>query len=121
MTWFISLSVSLFLTLAIELTAAWILRKRGRALKIVALVNLLTNPLVVSGTILWRLRHLKGIGFWILFAEAAAFAAEALIYRKFRNEFSHPWIFSLLLNGMSFGLGFVLQPVITNLLYGGIL
>ena len=52
--WLASLGISLALTLSIELTAAAAAGKRGRALAIVALANVLTNPVVVLSALLWR-------------------------------------------------------------------
>ena len=119
MIWLKSLGISLALTLAVELAIALALGKRGRALAVVALANLLTNPPVVFLTLLGYLRHWAGLRLWIICAELAVLAAEALIYRRFEDDFKQPWLFSLLLNGVSFGMGVVLQPHLTRLLSGG--
>ncbi len=112
--WIKCLSVSLVLTLIFELAAALILKKRGRALSVVALVNVLTNPLVVSGTILWVIWDWPYRNLWVAFAEISAVTAEALIYRRHRDDFPHPWLFSLLLNGVSYGMGIVLEPLLSQ-------
>ena len=120
MIWLKSLGLSLLLTLVIELTAALILRKRDRALAVVALVNLLTNPPAVFITLLASYRRWTNLGLWMLCTEAAVFVTEALIYRRFGEDFKHPWLFSLLLNGVSFGLGVAFQSLLSSLSNGGI-
>ena len=110
--WFRALGISLLLTLAIEGCAALAAGKRGRALVSVALANLLTNPPVVLAVLLWRNAGLPGEGFLTAGLELLAVAAEALVYRSRREDFPHPWRFSLLLNVLSFGAGLFLQQLI---------
>lgn len=99
-----SLSVSLALTLVFELAAAGLLGFRGkRDFLLVALVNVLTNPLL--GLILdgiWL-----GLGVWprwylILPLEIAVVIAEGALYRG-RLEYTkmNPYVLSAVLNGIS--------------------
>lgn len=100
-----ALMQSLALTLAIELAAGWVLgMRRAKDFALAALVNILTNPvlgLILDG--LWL-----GLGVWprwyvILPLEAAVVAVEGLLYRG-RLEYNrmNPFLFSALLNGISF-------------------
>lgn len=96
----VSLGVSLALTLAIELVFALLCRRRGQALILVALANVVTNPVVVLCV---RLRVLP---VWLM--ELLAVLAEGLIYRRSR-AFIRPYLFSLCANALSFGLGLLLN------------
>ena len=108
-SWLAALGLSLLLTELFELAAALCLRKRGAALLVVLLANLLTNPPAVLGT-LAALRFRPDLYVpWAIAAEAAAFITEALVYRAWKGFFPRPWLFSLLLNAISYGLGFLIQ------------
>ena len=107
--WLLSLGVSLALTLLIEGGIAFLARRRGRALRVVLLVNLLTNPAVVFFVLWGRSAGWPHMALWTALAELAAFAAEGAVYRSWREDFPHPWRFSLLLNGLSFGIGLLLS------------
>lgn len=110
--WMKALGVSLLLTLAIECGAAWAAGKRGRALRTVALANLLTNPPAVLAVLLWRNAGLPGETFLTAGAELLAVAAEALVYRTRPGDFPHCWRFSFLLNLLSFGTGLLIRGLI---------
>lgn len=101
--WLFALGVSLGLTLALELIFALLCRKRGRALLLVALGNVLTNPAVVLAVRMW------GAPVWLM--EALAVLTEGVIYQKSR-EFSRPYLFSLAANALSFGLGLALRHLL---------
>ena len=108
--WLVSLAVSLGLTLAVELTFALLCGKRGRALLLTALVNVLTNPLVVLAALLWRYHSLPGYGWLVAAAEAFAVFTEGGIYqKKCREDFSRPYLFSLAANALSYSVGLILQ------------
>lgn len=101
-----SLTVSLALTLVLELAFAlvWGVRKKG--LLLVALMNLLTNPAVVLLHFLftvfcgWR-------GFLpILVLELAAFVVEGLCCRGMIRK---PWLFAFCVNLFSYSVGELLQ------------
>lgn len=107
--WLSALGLSLVLTELFEGAAALCAKKRGTALAVVLLVNLLTNPPAVLGSLAVLTFQPDLIIPWIIAAEAAVVAVEAMIYRTWRESFPHPWQFSLLLNLISFSLGLVFQ------------
>ena len=104
-----SLSVSLTLTLLLELGFALVWGLRRRELLLVALMNLMTNPAAV--TVHFLLTSYAGLGYWwsALPIELAVFAAESLCCKGFVK---HPWRFSLLLNSCSYCTGLLLQTII---------
>ena len=101
-----SLLLSLVLTELFECVFALIQKKRGKALLLCVLVNLITNPLVVLLS-----RFL--CGGWLLVAalELSAVLTESLLYR-YSGLYEHPFLFSLTANALSFFLG-----LMTNLLF----
>lgn len=109
-----SLSVSLGLTLAVELPLARALGvKRGRDLLFVLLANLATNPAVVYLYTLSCLRA-PGASIFVLAAlELAAFAAEGLSYTRCLEEKKpRPYPLSLALNAASFAAGELLTRLL---------
>ena len=102
----LSLLLSLGITEVIECAFALSLKKRGKALLLCALVNVVTNPPVV---LLYRLLG----GGWLLIAglEAAAVVAEGLLYR-YSGLYDRPFLFSLTANALSFSLGLLIQRLI---------
>lgn len=100
-----SLIVSLLLTLLFEglLALLWGVRSR-RDWLLLLLVNVLTNPAVVS------LHRLWGGGVPVTAAlEAGAVLAEALCYQKWGRETRPALLFSLCANCFSFFLGLILN------------
>lgn len=110
--WFFALGVSLALTLAAELGFALLCRRRGRVLVLVALVNVLTNPLVVQAALLWRAFALPGYAAAVAVLELLAVWLEGFLYRKSRMGFARPYVFSLAANALSFGLGLLLRFIL---------
>ena len=101
-----SLLVSLLLTLVLELAFALVWGIRGRGLVFVALMNLLTNPLVVLLHFFsTALMGWTGV-FPVVFLECAAIASEAFCCR---GVIKKPWFFSLCINSFSFFTGELLQ------------
>ncbi len=100
---FLSLAVSLALTLLIELAFAFVMRVKGRDLLVVLLANCLTNPPVVL------LHHLLG-GTVLIIAvlEVSAVLVEWGCYRA-ATDIKRPLLFSLTANAISYGLGLVIQ------------
>lgn len=101
---FLSLAVSLGLTLALELAFALIWRVERSDLPAVALANLLTNPVVVlcHHTVAWYFpRYLMAA---TLVLELWAVGTEGVIYRR-RSQISRPWTFSLCANFLSYCAG----------------
>lgn len=107
-----SLALSLALTLLLELAAAAILGlRRPRDLCLVALVNILTNPLVVLTLNLTWFFTQTSPG-WLLTAglEITAFLAEGLLYRnRLTQQRFNPFALSLILNAISYTGGLLLS------------
>ena len=118
----LTMAVSLVLTEIIELGTAWILQLRSReGLKIVFLVNVLTNPVVVLLSVLIPRYSAADISYGALVAslELWAWLTEACVYWKCRigqyweNEDSMvlripaftPFLLSSVLNLVSFTAG----------------
>ena len=91
-----SLILSLIFTEALECGFAWEQKKRGKALLLCALVNLITNPPVV-------LLLIAGL-------ELAVVATEGLLYR-YSGLYTHPFRFSLFANVLSFCFGLVVNQL----------
>lgn len=105
----VSLGISLGLTVILEELFALLWGLRGRNLGLVALMNVMTNPAVV--TIWFLARHmLHWNGPWlVLLLEALVVVAEGLCCR---GQIKHPWLFTLLVNLFSYSMGQLIQ---TNL------
>ncbi len=96
------LSLSLGLTLLIELAVSLLSGLRRWDLLLVAAVNLLTNPLVV----LWHYCTAAS-GVWIatVLPELAAVTVEALLFRKLGSQIRRPVLLSVCINLVSYGSG----------------
>ena len=94
-------AVSLGLTLLLELpvVSVWGLRSR-HDLKLVVLVNVLTNPAVVL---------LHGLGIPALPLETAASAVEGFCDRVRGEQIRHPFLLALCANVFSYGIGLALN------------
>ncbi len=104
---FVSLGVSLTLTLILEVLLALVWRIGRQDLPVVVLANVLTNPAVVLGhwiALLYWPRWLVPI---TLALELGAVAAEGEVYRR-RSQIRHPWGLSLAANALSFCTGLLL-------------
>lgn len=107
-----SLTLSLGLTLVLELAGALLFGfRRKRDLLLVALVNVLTNPLVVLICNLYLI--LSGVPipwYWILPLEVFAVLVEGFLYHKgLSHKPVHPLLLSLILNGISYIGGLLLS------------
>ena len=102
----LSLVLSLGLTELFECSVALLTGKRGKALLLCVLVNVITNPPLVLLHRLWG-------GGWLLIAgtEVLAVAAEWLLYR-YSRLFRRPLFFSLSANALSFSLGLLVDLII---------
>lgn len=97
---------ALALTLALELifALAWGVRKEG--LLVVALMNLMTNP---AANVLYYLgARLLGLPPLWLTLEAAVVAVEGVCCRGIIRR---PWLFVLLVNLFSYGVGALIQKM----------
>jgi len=103
----ITMAECLALTVVIELSLAMafcsVVRSRHGA-AVVALVNVLTNPVVVA---LWFVVQVSGLPAWpcIAVLELSAVAVEAFWYRRLLEDVSRPFAMALALNLCSFVLG----------------
>ena len=98
-------SLSLALTLVIELPAGFLLgMRRPKSLVLMILVNILTNPAAVFACFL---------GCSQLPVELVVFAVEAVVYVWFSRDTNwqipNPVKLSLVTNGISWSLGWLLQ------------
>lgn len=100
--------ISLVLTLFIELAFALLWGIRRKDLLLVALVNVLTNPLVVLVHSL-----LLPCGFLVhtLLPELWAVGTEAAIYCRKRTHIPRPVLFGILANIFSYSAGVLLQLI----------
>ena len=104
------LAVSLALTLVLEEAFALVWGLRGRReLGTVALVNVLTNPLVVLlyhtavGLLGWNAAVVTAV------LETAAVLVEWRYYRLCSQQLRRPLLFALLANAFSYGAGRVIN------------
>lgn len=108
----ITLALSLLLTLLLEGLFALLWGLRGwREWAVLALVNLLTNPAVVLlyhlSTGLWGMNAL-----WVtLILECSAVAVEWRCYKLCSDQLKRPFLFALLANAFSYGLGLIIQLI----------
>lgn len=100
------LALSLTLTLIIELVYALGWKVRGRDLWIIALMNVLTNPLVV----LWN-AWTSDEGYLIstLLPELAAVVVEAVMLKKCGRNISYPILLAVCINTFSYVLGCIIN------------
>lgn len=108
MNLFVSLAVSLALTLALELTFALLWGARRGDLALVALANVLTNPVVVlchGLAALWFPVALLPV---TMALEAGAVLVEGWLFAT-RSDIRFPWAFSLCANLFSFTVGLFLS------------
>lgn len=104
-----SLIISLSLTLVLELLFAWFWGVRKKGLVLVILMNILTNPAVVTLHFI-ALSLLGWRGFLpVLILELAAFVTEGFCCR---DVISRPWLFAFCINLFSYGMGELLQLLI---------
>lgn len=104
----------LFTTLIIETILAFILGVRDKKDFInIVLVNILTNPLVVSMSIYINIRYGVQIrDIWIIFLELSVFIIEGCIYLKVMNyKKINAFVISLLLNFSSYFIGEIINYI----------
>lgn len=103
-TLLLSLALSLGLTLLLELAVALLFGQRKKALLLVALVNILTNPPVVLILNLVTMMTGNSLSWLLIVAlELAVVAVEGFIYQKGRLLRKwNPWLFSMILNTISY-------------------
>jgi len=107
---FISLAISLVMTLVLESGFFLLIGKRNKKdLLLVALVNVLTNPAVVL--LYWLAVAYRGYNkiIVIVILEVFAIITEGYIYKKHGQEFKRPYGFSICANMFSYSTGVLLQ------------
>ena len=108
---FLSLFVSLSLTLAAETVFVAAVKKNLSDVLLSVLANFATNPLVnVLHMIFVLALGLPKIPV-IAVLEISAVCAEGLLYRTCSKNFTRPLLFSILANGISFSLGLVFNVI----------
>ena len=113
----LSLLLSLVLTLAVELTLAFLLKVRDKKdLLVIALSNLLTNP-IVNYCYYWAIfiftKHSVFTYIILAFLEVAAVLTEYMIYRKLLSyDRIGKLNLSLILNAASFLTGIALSAAL---------
>ncbi len=111
-----SLVISLVLTIVIEVILALIIGVRGNKNIInVIWINCLTNPIVVGTTNLVYLisNSLLMRNIVLILLEILVVLVEGILFRKFLEEVKiKPLILSLYLNGLSFGIGLIINLII---------
>lgn len=96
--------ISLVLTLIFEEGYAILWRVHGRDLWLVALVNVLTNPLVV----LWH-NLVPGVLLGTALPEVCAVITEAVLYIRKDNRIKNPVWFAIAANAFSYGMGLIIN------------
>ena len=100
----------LLLTIVFETSIAFLIGLRKKDLLNVILVNIMTNPLVVSVPVYFNLAYgLKSRNVVLLILEIVTVIVEGLIYKKYLNykKINGMWL-SLLLNASSYLLGVII-------------
>lgn len=105
-----SLLMSLGLTLLLEMGVALLLGLRRKDLLVVALVNVVTNPVVVLTLNLCLLHGIVPPGYLVAALEVAAVVTEGFLYRScLSRKICNPFVLSILLNAISYLGGLLLQ------------
>lgn len=103
--------ICLILTIIIETLIAFLLKLRKTDLLIVVLVNILTNPLVVSISHYFNIKNGHfGYVYSLIALEILTFITEGLIYKyNLDNKKINPFIISLILNISSYLFGLIIN------------
>ena len=110
----LSLLISLFLTIIIELTVSFIIGIRNKDdIKVVILVNICTNPIVVyiaNCLMLFTNGFIYNIGVAIL--EMLVVMVEFVLYKKYlKFDKVSPFAISLINNVISFSIGVIINYI----------
>lgn len=106
------LGISLILTLIIEVVFIYFaITHHRKDLFLVCLVNIMTNPLAVAICNLFpRYSDLNRV-FIVLILEITVILVEGKIYKKFGQNFAHPYLISFSANLLSYGAGWFLSSL----------
>lgn len=106
---FTTFGVSLVLTELIELTVAYLLGIRTRkSFKTLFIANIITNPLVVLIAMVVKINNFGNIRTIYTVMEFMVVIVEGYIYSKNVGDCKHPYYLSLILNTISYLLGYLL-------------
>jgi hypothetical protein len=108
-----SLIISLLLTILLE-TGFFLItgKRRQKDLRLVVLVNVITNPIVVLSYWL-AVRYTNWHPAAVLIPlELLAILVEGNYYKKYGQDFRKPYLFAITANIFSFGLGVIIQQLI---------
>ena len=113
-----SLTISLFLTIVLEIGFFILAGRRFTSKRdkkdylLVVLVNVLTNPVVVL--IFWLTTEYTDWNTVMILMPLELFAvlAEGFYYKKYGSSFRRPYLFSTAANMFSFGIGVLIQMFI---------
>lgn len=110
-SWMIKgMAISLAVTLVLELFFAICMKVRGRKeIRLVVLVNVLTNPIVVCSYYMNYVYSFMNAVALTVIMELAAVAVEALLYTKYSRKVVHPWLFSIGINAFSYTVGEIIN------------
>lgn len=105
-----ALTVSFILTIALETGFFLLIGKRNKKdLLLVVFVNIITNPAVVM--LYWLAILYTDWNHTVIKIPLEIFAVltEGYYYKKYGQDFKHPYLFSIAANAFSFGFGVLLQ------------
>ena len=110
MSW--ALVVSLTLTLLFEIGFFLLVGKRNKKdLLLLVMVNVLTNPIVVSSYWL-AIRYTNWSRVLITTPlELFAILTEGFCYKRYGQDFKRPYLFSIAANAFSYGAGVLLRQI----------
>jgi hypothetical protein len=108
-----ALAVSLILTIVFETGFYLLIGKRNKKdLLLVVLVNVLTNPVVV--TLYWLATLHTSWSYVVTVTPLELFAVltEGFYYKRYGQDFSQPYLFSVAANMFSYGAGELLWKIL---------
>ena len=104
----------LLATIIIECTVAFILKYRKKDLLNVLLVNVLTNPLVVTIPVFFNVKYgVTGRTISLIVLELLVLIVEGFIYNKHLTKRNiNPYVLSIILNALSYLIGEVINYIV---------
>lgn len=104
------MAISLGLTLIFELLFAVCWKIWGKKeIRLVILVNVLTNPIVVFSYYMNYIYGFMDAVALTVIMEVAAVVTEALLYKRYSKKVPHPWLFSIGINAFSYTVGEIIN------------
>lgn len=102
-----SLVLSLGLTIIFELFFAFLWGIDKQYFRLVTVVNILTNPIVVSCHIITRLHYPSVLTYVTIVLEFLAIVTEGILYKR-HSDMKFPMLFSVCANVFSYSVGVIL-------------